>query len=190
MTLKPLVLIAALLAATGASAAAKPPAHKAAPAARSAAAPPALPTVEATGAFDARDPSSLMALLATLGAKAQTTSRDKEGVLLKVTSPAGDFRAQFDGCNQQGRACQALQFDAAADAKTATIAEVNGFNQSSLACRIIQDKAGKPHVLYSALVFASTTRADMLTHVNAWRGCLSDFAGFLKDPPGYLAAAP
>lgn len=188
MTFKTIVSIAVLLTATAAQAAPKP--HRTAPAAKPAAAAAAPDVVETGGSFDARNPSSLAALLASLGAKAQTTNRDKQDVLLKVTSPAGDFSAQFDGCNAQGRACQALQFDAAAAAKTATVAEVNSFNQSSLACRIIQDKAGKPHVLYSALVFASTTRADMLTHVNAWRGCLSDFSAFLKDPPGYLAAAP
>jgi hypothetical protein len=142
------------------------------------------------GPFDARDSADFATLLGTVGAKAEVANRDKTGVLLKVASPAGGFTAQFDGCNQQGRLCQAVQLDAQAEAKTATIAEVNGFNQSSLACRIYQDKQGKPHVLYSALLFASTTRADMLTHVGAWRGCLSDFAAFLKDPTGYLASAP
>lgn len=156
---------------------------------------PAKPTVEAggpapaSGPFDARDSADMAALLGALGGKAAVASKDKTGVLLKVTSPAGDFTVQFDGCNQQARLCQAMQFEAFADAKTATLAEVNGFNQASLACRIFQDKQGKPHVAYSALLFGSTSRAEAVTHVNAWRGCLSDFAAFLKDPPGYLAAA-
>lgn len=187
MRLRTLALLAAALATTGA---AKPAAHKAAPA------PAKAPVVEQAapaapaGAFDARDPASFTALLTTLGAKAEVANRDKSGVLLKVTSPAGGFTVQFDGCNQQGRVCQGLQLDAQAEAKTATLAELNGFNLSSLGCRLVQDKRGKPHVLYSSLVFATTTRADMLTHVNAWRGCLADFSTFLKDPPGYLAAAP
>jgi len=46
------------------------------------------------------------------------------------------------------------------------------------------------HVSYSALLFRGDTRQEMTTHVDAWRGCLGDFAAFLKDPPGYLAAAP
>ena len=184
MRLRSLSLLALVLAATGAAAAPKPAAHKPAPAAGKP------PVVESAGPFDARDAANFSSLLGTLGAKAEVASRDKSGVLLKVTSPAGGFTAQFDGCNQQGRNCQAVQLDAQAEARTASITEVNGFNQSSLACRIVQDKAGKPHVLYSTLVFASTTRADMLTHVNAWRGCLADFSTFLKDPPGYLASAP
>jgi hypothetical protein len=189
MSLRTALLIAAALAACSAAAAGKPAPHKAAPVAKPATAAP-VPAAPPTGPFDAREPGNLIALLTSLDAKAQVASRDKDGVLLKVTSPVGGFDVQYAGCNQQGRACAGLQFDASAEAKTATLAEINGFNQSSLACRIYQDKAGKPHVVYSSLVFASSSRQDMLTHINAWRGCISDFGGFLKDPPGYLASAP
>ncbi|HEV2533192.1 MAG TPA: YbjN domain-containing protein [Phenylobacterium sp.] len=182
------VLTAAVLAASSALAAPKPGPHKTPPAAKPATA--AATDAAPGGPFDAREPGNLIALLATLDAKGQVTAHDREGVLIRVTSPAGGFTVQYEGCNQQGHVCSAVQFDASAEAKTATIAEINGFNQSSLACRIFQDKAGKPHVLYSSLVFASSSRQDMLTHINAWRGCLADFGGFLKDPPGYLAAAP
>jgi len=188
MTLRTALLIAAALAASSAVAAPKPAPHKAAPAPKATPAPAA--AAPAGAPFDAREPGNLVALLASLDAKAQVTSHDKDGVLIKVTSPVGGFDVQYAGCNPQGRVCAALQFDASAQAKTATIAEINAFNQSSLACRIYQDKAGKPHVLYSSLVFASSSRQDMLMHINAWRGCIADFGGFLKDPPGYLASAP
>lgn len=183
-----LLLMAAALLATSAAAAPKPAAHKA-PTAKPAS--PAAPgPIVASGPFDARDPASLSALLAKLGATVQTGARDKGGVILKVTSPVGGFTAQFDGCNQQGRVCEGVLFEASAEAKTATLAEINGFNQSSFACRLFQDKANKPHVLYATLLFAGTSQLDMANHVNAWRGCLSDFGRFLKDPPGYLAVAP
>ncbi|MDB5442003.1 MAG: hypothetical protein JWP73_379, partial [Phenylobacterium sp.] len=148
------------------------------------------PLAAAGGPLDAREPASMMALLASVDAPAQIASHDAENVILKATSPAGSFAVQFGGCNPQGHLCKAVQFDAVADARTATIAEINSFNQSSLTCRLYQDRTGKPHVLYSSLVFASASRQDMLTHVGAWRACLSDFSGFLKDPPGYLASAP
>lgn len=172
-----LVLVAALTA--GAAPKPKPPpamAPKASPAK-----PPA---------FDARDPASLVALLAILDAKAEVAAKVEDGVLVRVSSPAGGFLAQYAGCNAQGRGCSGLQFDASAEQRTSTLAEINGFNQSSLACRIYQDKAGKPHVLYSTLVFAGDSRQEMLTHISAWRGCLGEFGAFLKDPPGYLASAP
>jgi len=187
MTRPALAFLAALLAATGAVA--RPAPHRTAPAKPAAAIAPAAPALP-TGPFDARDPSNLSALLTSLGATVQTGARDKDGVLLKVASPVGAFTAQYDGCNPQGRACGGVLFEAAAEAKTATLAEVNGFNQSSFACRVFQDKASKPHVLYATLVFADTSRLDMANHVNAWRGCLTDFGRFLKDPPGFLAAAP
>src|SRR4051812_7434715 len=115
MRLRSLSLLALVLAATGAAAAPKPAAHKPAPAAGKP------PVVESAGPFDARDAANFSSLLGTLGAKAEVASRDKSGVLLKVTSPAGGFTAQFDGCNQQGRNCQAVQLDAQAEARTASI---------------------------------------------------------------------
>ncbi|RAK54207.1 YbjN domain-containing protein [Phenylobacterium soli] len=187
------IAVLAALALTGAAEAkTRTPTHRPAPAAPAAAKPAAAPATPPlpTGPFDAREPRDLAALLGALDAKAQVSAHDTENVVLKATSPAGDFAIQYAGCNQQGHLCKAVQFDASAQARTATVAEINGFNQSSLTCRLYQDKSGKPHVLYSTLVFASTGRQDMLAHVNAWRGCLSDFAAFLKDPPGYLAAAP
>jgi hypothetical protein len=140
-------------------------------------------------AFDARDPGSHVALLASLEATAEVASKQDDSVLLKVTSPVGGFTLQFAGCNAAGKACQAAQFDAAGTAAP-TLAQINGFNQSSLTCRIVQDRAGKPHVLYSALLLRTDTRDAALNHVAAWRGCLGDFGAFLNDPPGYLAAAP
>lgn len=175
-----------LAAAPAAGALAKPRAAPRKAAARPPAAAPAAPA----GPFDAREPAELSALLASLDAKTQVAARDADNVILRATSPTGSFAVQFGGCNPQGHQCRAVQFDASAEARTATLAEINGFNQSSLTCRIYQDKSGKPHVLYSTLVFAATGRQDMQTHVNAWRGCLADFGAFLKDPPGYLAAAP
>lgn len=187
-----IVLAAALATAAAADAKTRAAAHRPSTPKTAPAKPAAAPAGPAppTGPFDAREPNDLVTLLGAVDAKAQITARDADDVRLKAASPAGDFAIQFGGCNQQGHLCKAVQFDASAEAKTATLAEINGFNQSSLTCRIIQDKAGKPHVLYSSLVFASSSRQDMLTHVNAWRGCLADFATFLKDPPGYLAVAP
>jgi hypothetical protein len=177
MSWKSTVLIAAAVLTLGA--AKKPATPK----------PPAAKPVAAV-AFDAREPESLITLLASLDAKAEVTRRDAENVMIKVASPAGDFQAQFGGCNAQGRGCGALQFEASSDQRTATLAEINGFNQSSLTCRLFQDRSNRPHVLYSTLLFPAQTREQTLTHVAAWRGCLASFGDFLKDPAGYLAVAP
>jgi hypothetical protein len=193
MIRKACALLAAAALCAGAAPAAKTPHPKAsATKAAPAKAAPARPAANAgpTGPFDARDPASLVTLLTGLDAKAEIAGRADDGVLVKVTSPAGAFQSQFAGCNPQGRACAAVQFDAPAVQRTATLAEINGFNQSSLTCRIFQDKAGKPHMLYSTLLFATDGRQEMLAHVGAWQGCLANFGAFLNDPPGYLASAP
>lgn len=189
MIRKACALLACAVLAGAAAPAAKPAAPKPAPAKPTAAKPAASKPV-AQGAFDAQDPGSLIALLATLDAKAEITGKQGDSQILKVTSPAGGFEIQMAGCNAQGRACAAAQFDATAAGASPTLAQINAFNQTSIACRIVQDRGGKAHVLYSALLFAADSRQDTLTHVAAWRGCLGDFGAFLKDPPGYLAVAP
>ena len=43
------------------------------------------------------------------------------------------------------------------------------------------------HVLYSAVLFKTSSRDDLATHLQAWQGCLADAHDFLKDPVAYLA---
>lgn len=171
-------LFASLALAGAAHGQAKAPAAKA---------PPRPP---AAGGFDAQNPQTLIDILAALGAKASVSEKVEDSVFLKVTSPAGDFGVQFAGCDKQGRKCQAMGFDAPANASAPTLQQLNAFNQTSLMCRVWQARDGKPHVTYAALVSGSDSRAEIETQLAAWRGCLADFGAFLKDPPGYLATAP
>ena len=179
--------LAALLATT-AAAAPKPVAHKPAaarPAADAAAAAPA-----PSGSFDARNPDDLIALLGGMQAQATVTDRQDDTVSLKVANPAYGFSAQFAGCDPHGRHCKALAFSGLSDQRTATLAEINRFNQTTINCHAFMDNGGKPHAWYSTLVFESTTRADMLTHIQAWQGCWATFGAFLKSPTDYLSSAP
>lgn len=182
LALAPLVLVAALacMGAAPKHAPAKPAAAK--PAAK--AAPPAK-----GGGVDAGDPQSLIALLASLSADASIARRDGDAVFLTVTSPTEVFSAQYAGCNDQGRDCQAVLFDRQGADGAPTLAQLNAFNQTSVMCRLYQDKAGRPHATYSALLFPRDGREELMMHLNAWRGCLGEFGAFLKDPPGFLAGA-
>lgn len=186
-----LILPAALACLAAAPAPTKPPAPKA-PAAK---APPAkapaskAASAPAAGPFDATNPQSLMDVLGAAGAKVQTSRREGDAVFVAVTSPAASFSMQFAGCSPQGRACRAVLLDGPMERSPATTAQINAFNQTSVMCRLYQDKAGAPHVVYSAILFRSVTRDDAATHLAAWQGCLSDGRDFLKDPVGYLANA-
>jgi len=143
----------------------------------------------AAPALDARDPASLAAVLASVGAKGETQRKEADAVFLTVTSATEIFSAQFAGCDAGGKACQAVLFDRRGEVGAPTMAQLNGFNQTSVTCRLYQDKAGRAHVEYSTLLFPRDGRAELLMHLNAWRGCLADFAAFEKDPAGYLAGA-
>jgi hypothetical protein len=174
-------LALALVALMTIAAAAKPPA-------KPPASPRSTPPAATHASMDVRDPASLIGVLAELRAKAEVARRDSDAVFLTVTSATETFSAQFAGCDGKGVNCQAVLFDRQGTAQP-TQAQLNAFNQTSVLCRVYQDKAGRPHVEYSALLFPNEGRAELLMHVNAWRGCLGDFEAFLKDPPGYLAGA-
>ena len=189
MMRRALLLIPAALLCLGAAQAQKPaakaPAAKA-PAAK--AAPKATPT-PAASAWDAQNPQSLIELLAASGAKAQMGRREEDSVFLTVTSTAANFSVQFAGCNAQGRACQAALFEALLDRGAPTLVQLNGFNQTSVMCRLFQDRTGKTHLLYSSILTKSDTRDSVRTHLAAWQGCLVDGADFVRDPVSYLAKA-
>ncbi len=140
--------------------------------------------------FDARSPQGLIEVLSAMEAKGEIARRADDSVFLNVTTPAYGFGAQFAGCDAQGKACQAVAFSTAAEKKAATLAQINGFNQTSINCRAFQDKVGKAHIAYSALLSSSNTRDDIKMHVGAWQGCVASFGDFLTDPNGYLARAP
>ncbi len=151
--------------------------------------PAAKPAPARSVALDVRDPQALIGVLGGLGAKAVPGRREADSVFLAVTSPTENFSAQFAGCDRNGRNCQAVLFDAQGGAGAPTLAQLNSFNQTSVLCRLYQDKSGRPHVEYSALLFPKDGRAELLMHLNAWRGCLGEFNAFLKDPNGFLAGA-
>ena len=183
--LRKLTALAALGLLTAAAApAAKAPAVKA-PALKAAPAPKAA----AAAAHEAGNPASLVAVLNSAGAKAQLGQKAADTVQVAVTSTAANFTVLFVGCNAQGRGCQAAVYDAPMPGR-ATLQQLNGFNQSSAMCRAYQDRTGQPHVVYSVLTFASTTREQTIAQLGGWQGCLGDFGRFLKDPAGYLAEAP
>jgi hypothetical protein len=142
------------------------------------------------GPFDARDPASLIALLGSMNAKATVASRADGAVKLEVATPSFSFGAQFVDCSTAGTACRGLAFTTSSDEQHATLVQLNAFNQTSITCRVFQDKAGKPHVVYSTLLSPSDTREEMRTHLGVWQGCLASFGAFLSDPNGYLASAP
>lgn len=181
-------LAAALLAAPAETfAQAKTPAPKA-PAAKTA---PARPGAAApAGPYDATNPQNLTELLTAAGAKAAPPRREEDSVFVAITSAAANFSVQFAGCNANARGCQAVLFDALLPTGTPTLTQINGFNQSSVVCRMYQDRQAKPHVTYAALLLKSDSRDSGRTHLAAWQGCLADAVTFVRDPNAYLAVAP
>lgn len=177
-----LLLLAAALACVAAAPAPKSPPAKA-PAAKPA------PKAASAGPYDTQSPQGWTEILGSAGARVQTTRKEQDAVFVTVTSTAANFSLQFAGCNPQGRACQAALFDSLLDGGAPTLSQINGFNQTSVFCRIYQDKGGKAHAIYAALLVKSDTRDSALTHLGAWQGCLGEAHAFLRDPVAYLAEA-
>lgn len=159
------------------------PAPKSAPQAKAAAKP------AAPAAYDAQNPQGLMDILGSAGATVQTRRKEEDAVFVTVTSAAASFSLQFAGCNPQGSACQAALFDSLLDGGSPTLSQINGFNQTSVFCRVYQDKGGKAHAIYAAMLVKSDTRESAQTHLAAWQGCIGEARDFLRDPVAYLADA-
>jgi hypothetical protein len=196
---KTTALIAAAVLTMAAAAPKSNPAKPAAAKAPAAAAKPApakpLPVkpaapVSPVANFDARNPTSVMAVLNSSGGKATLVTKDADIVVLNFVSPAANFTLQFESCDAQGRACKAVAFDFFIDQPGPTFAQLNAFNQTSVMCRGYEDKAGKPHVVYSTLLFADDPYDHFRTETLAWTGCIAEFRNFVRDPNGYLASAP
>jgi hypothetical protein len=189
-----LVAIAVLTTA----AAAKPPPPKApttkAPAAAAKPAgakpAPAKAAVSPVAGFDARNPTSVMAVLNSGGGKATLAQKDADNVLVTFASLAANFTALFASCDAQGRNCKAVEFDSLFDQPGPSFAQLNAFNQTSAMCRGYEDRSGRPHIVYSTLLFADDPYEHFRTEMLAWTGCIGEFRNFLKDPNGYLASAP
>ena len=112
--------------------------------------------------------------------------REGDAVFVTVTSAAANFSMQFAGCSAQGRACRAVLLDAPWRA-----ARHRGpgqrFNQTSVMCRVYQDKAGsRTWSIRDPVPQHDARRRD--THLQAWQGCRPR-PGFPEDPVGYLANA-
>jgi hypothetical protein len=185
-----LTLAAAVLAMGFAAKPKAPPPKPAPAAAKPAAAKTTAHSAAAGGDFDARNPMSLIDLLNSSGGKAQVAGKEQDSVLVTVTSTAADFSMQFAGCDAQGRACKVVLFDNITDKAGPSFAQLNAFNQTSAMCRGYEDKGGRPHVVYSTLLFADDSKARLRQQFLAWTGCIGDFRTFLKDPNAYLASAP
>lgn len=179
MTLRPLLLIPAALALLAAAPAGRPTASKA----------PAARATQKAAAFDARNPKGMIELITSAGGAAGPMRRDTDAVFVTVTAAAANFSVQFAGCDAAGRLCQAALFDTQLDGGSPTLSQLNGFNQTSVVCRLYQDKAGKPHATYAALLMRTDTRDSASLHLAAWRGCMAEAGLFLRDPVAYLANA-
>ena len=115
------------------------------------AATPAKTPARPSGLFDVRDPASLITLLKTMDAKAEVARTEAAAVFLNVTTPGGDFGAQYVDCDAKGKACRAFLSD-----------------------------DGKPNLAYATLVNLRMTAEEVKQHVGVWQGCLGSFGAFTK----------
>jgi hypothetical protein len=142
-----------------------------------------------TTVADARDPATLIAVLAGLGAKAEIAKPPTPGkVQVDVQTPGGGFGLQFVECDATGKVCRGVVFSTAFDRKGATPTQVNAFNRRSAVCRGYLGDDFRPSLVYSALLSPRLNAEDLKQHVGVWQGCLGDFSAFTTDPTAYLLA--
>ena len=151
---------------------------------------PAKPSARpaASSAFDARDPAALVGLLATMDAKANVLGANNGVVVLDIATPGGKFGAQFVDCDANGKACGMVAFSTAFERRGATLAQINLFNRSQVACRGYLTDDGRANVMYGAMLSARTNAAEMKQHLGIWQGCLATFGRFNREPQAFPPA--
>lgn len=135
----------------------------------------------------ARDPSTLIAVLDAMGARGEMDGRDGGQVRLNVVTPGGIFGAEFIGCDEAGQACRALGFTASVDKRAMTLEHLNAFNSRDMLCRAVM-RGEQADIRYGLLLADTQTEGDLREHVAVWQRCLGAFAGLANDPEGFLGA--
>lgn len=135
----------------------------------------------------ARDPSTLIAVLAGMGARGEMEGREAGQVRLNVVTPGGIFGAEFIGCDEAGRACRALGFSASVERRGMTLEHLNAFNSRNILCRTVL-RGDQVDIRYGLLLADSQTEGDLRDQVAVWQRCLGAFAGLANDPDGFLTA--
>ena len=174
------------LAQTAARPATPPPAtvKPAKPSAKPAAKRPPAPK---PAAFLATDPSDIITLFSTMGAKATRAKSEDGMVFLDVTAPGAAFGVQMIGCDSNGRTCRAMALFSVFDKPGISLAQINDFNRSQFACRGVLTPDGQPSVMYAALVDARLNQDQTRAHLGVWQGCLKGFGEFVADPVEFLS---
>lgn len=135
----------------------------------------------------ARDPSTLIAVLAGMGARGEMQSRQGGLVRLNVITPGGIFGAEFIGCDEAGRACRVLGFSARVEKRAMTLEHLNAFSSRDILCRVIA-RGEQVEIRYGLLLADSQTEADLRDQIAVWQRCLGSFAVLANDPDGFLGA--
>jgi Putative bacterial sensory transduction regulator len=136
--------------------------------------------------FDPADPAGLMAVLASNDAKAQRVQGAGGVVVLNVETPAGKFGVQFVGCDDNGKSCDMAAFSTAFQNRGPTLAQINTFNRSQVACRGYLTEDGRSSVMYGLLLTPRLSQADLKQHLGVWQSCLAIFGRFNRDPQSFL----
>lgn len=138
-------------------------------------------------AFDARRTADVIALLASLEARAEIARQADGQVFMNVTTPGGGFGAQLVGCDETFASCRAMALYSAFTRKGVNMVQINDYNRSQLTCRGIMTPSGEPSVMYAVLLNGRMTRDELREHVGVWQGCLTGFGEFIQDPIGFLS---
>jgi hypothetical protein len=138
-------------------------------------------------AFNPADPAALMSVLTSNGAKVDKIKGEGGIVVLSVETPGGKFGVQFVGCDEKDRACDMAAFSTAFERRGPTLAQINVFNRTQVACRGYLTADGRSNVMYGLLLTPRLSQADLKQHLGVWQGCLASFGRFNRDAEGFIA---
>lgn len=137
-------------------------------------------------AFDSRDPTEVMSVIATNGASGQLKKDDKGRPFIDAKAGTLSFEVDFYGCNDQGVACGTTLYTTGWNMTSVSVDQINRWNRWTALCPAYLTAENHPHAWYGIKPSINETRDDVVNQMNAWLDCLSDFDKFTDAPEDFL----
>jgi hypothetical protein len=139
-------------------------------------------------AFDARDPTDVLSVLSSNGASGDLKKDEKGKPYIDAKAGNLSFEVDFYDCNDHGVACATTIYTTGWNMTSVTVDQVNRWNRWTALCPAYLTSENHPHAWYGLKPSSNEARTDVVTELNAWLDCLSDFDKFTDAPEDFLKA--
>jgi hypothetical protein len=139
-------------------------------------------------AFDARNPTDVLAVLSANGASGDLKKDEKGKPYIDAKAGTLGFEVDFYDCDDKGAVCATTLYTTGWNMSSVTIEQINRWNRWTVLCPAYLNSENHPHAWYALKPSVNEARSDVAVELGGWLDCLSDFDKFTDDPEVFLKA--